>query len=94
MGIENFILENDCLVIVSEINKDNESFMDQCVLVHETRTLMKMFQICNVTHVHRIGNEAAHRLVRRAWNVEDIEMWRDGVPSNVSQAVWLDKNFM
>ncbi|XP_042939474.1 uncharacterized protein LOC122274504 [Carya illinoinensis] len=71
MGIQNLILENDCLMMISKLQTNSDSFVHQRVLVQETRRLMQLFQNCSAQHVNHLGNEVAHRLVKHAWNVEE-----------------------
>ncbi|XP_042942759.1 uncharacterized protein LOC122276939 [Carya illinoinensis] len=89
MGIQNIILENDCLHMVFEVQHCSTAFVSQRVPIQETRRLMQMFPTCTTHHVDRLGNEVAYRLARDARNVEDIEMWLEGVPTHISQAIYL-----
>ncbi|XP_042952221.1 uncharacterized protein LOC122289301 [Carya illinoinensis] len=92
MRIANLILESDCLMMVDELQNVIDSHYPQRVLVQETKRLTQLFRDCRVKHINQLGNETAHRLACYAWNVENIEMWWDIVPVDVSQALWLDKN--
>lgn len=56
--------------------------------------LLNSFQEAKVSNVNRMRNEAVHKLARHSWNVLDTELWWDYITSFVSQAIWLDKNFV
>ncbi|KAF5478189.1 hypothetical protein F2P56_004771 [Juglans regia] len=92
MGIRRLILESARLLMVNEVNASEASFSLLGNLVREVKMLKALFEVCLVQHVDRAGNEVAHKLVRNAWNVENLDMWWENLPEFVIQAVWLDKN--
>lgn len=60
-GISYIVLESDCLMMIKEFQEtttDSYSLLHH--LVQETQCLVKIFSVCHIQHVHRLGNEAAH----------------------------------
>ncbi|KAF5470862.1 hypothetical protein F2P56_011350 [Juglans regia] len=75
-----------------ELHSTEESFASAGNLINEAKNLMRHFPEVQVQHVNRIGNGVAHSLARYAWNVVDINIWWDQIPSFVSHALWFDTN--
>ncbi|KAG2717700.1 hypothetical protein I3760_03G188300 [Carya illinoinensis] len=94
LGIEELIIESDSLVMVTQLQQEDESWSVLGNLIKETKMLMAWFKGCTIQHVGRLGNEAAHRLGKFAWHIEDISIWWNSCPDFVHQTVWVDKLVM
>ncbi|KAF5464524.1 hypothetical protein F2P56_014597 [Juglans regia] len=92
LGLQKLSIESDCLLMVQELQVDQDSYSANGNLIKEAESLMQHFQEIDIKHVNRIGNEVAHRLARYAWNVVDIHMWWENVPTFVDHAIWHDQN--
>lgn len=60
-------------------------------ITKEIRELMQRFQRSKIQYVDRMGNEAAHKLARYDWNVDDINVWWGSFSNFISKVIWTDK---
>ncbi|XP_042962749.1 uncharacterized protein LOC122297028 [Carya illinoinensis] len=90
-GINKLVMESDCLFLINVLNSSSECLSDFAYVIDEIRRIRSYFHEISFVHVCRQGNNVAHGLARFARNVDDVSVWRDGCPSCVSQAAWLDR---
>ncbi|CAI9762880.1 unnamed protein product [Fraxinus pennsylvanica] len=91
MGISRLVIESDCLFVVSQLNDEESiSLLPWGSIIADIRCLLSAFLDVKICHVNRLGNGIAHELARHAWEVESIQMWWEGFPDFISQAIWLD----
>ncbi|XP_042983365.1 uncharacterized protein LOC122312778 [Carya illinoinensis] len=90
LGIPKLIIETDCLHVVQELQSSEASYASVGNLFADINHLMMRFQEAQVIHVNRMGNGVAHSLARHAWNIEDINVWWDQIPSFVHHSLWFD----
>lgn len=93
LRLHELIIENDSILLVSELQQDHVYLAFLGNIITEIKDLMKRFRICTVQHIGRNGTEATHRLVRHAWHVDDILVWWNSFPGCISQIIWFDKQF-
>ncbi|KAF5454652.1 hypothetical protein F2P56_024300, partial [Juglans regia] len=80
LGIPKLIIESDCLFLVEEVNRSSESNAAIRSVVANVKSLMQTFPQCSIQYNNRFTNEAAHRLARHAWSIEDMFIWWNNVP--------------
>ncbi|KAF5463138.1 hypothetical protein F2P56_019077 [Juglans regia] len=92
LGIPKLILECDCMNVVRELQSTEASMASAGNVINDAKMLMGRFQEVRVQHVNRIGNGVAHSLARHAWNIVDINVWWEQIPSFIRNALWFDTN--
>ncbi|XP_042974648.1 uncharacterized protein LOC122306281 [Carya illinoinensis] len=92
LGIHHLIVESDSLILVQELQESEPSMSMVGNVIKDTKKLKNCFQSCEVRHVGRICNEAAHRLARFAWNVNDISLWWESFPNVIAQVLWNERH--
>lgn len=88
LELQDLIVESGSLMMVQAIQGKKESIAMLSNLTKGIQELMKRFPKCHIQHVGRLGNNAAHKLARNAWNVEDINVWWESYPDFLSQIIW------
>lgn len=61
-GIPHLMMESDCLLMLQELKKAETSISPVGNVQKEVQRFMMGFVKCEVRHIHRLGNEVAHRL--------------------------------
>ncbi|XP_042965942.1 uncharacterized protein LOC122299620 [Carya illinoinensis] len=91
-GISKLVVESDCKLLVEILQQEPQQDASQLGnLTSEVKRLMSLFEICLCKHVSRVGNRAAHKLARMAWNVDDLVVWGESVPEPIAHVIWVDK---
>ncbi|XP_041004081.1 uncharacterized protein LOC121249435 [Juglans microcarpa x Juglans regia] len=94
LGFSKLVVESDCMLLVQELNKEQDFLSADGNLIIEAKSLLKHFQEVEVQHVHRMGNEVAQSLARYTWNVDNISMWWEHVPTFIDHPLCIDQNNM
>ncbi|KAF5455283.1 hypothetical protein F2P56_024878 [Juglans regia] len=94
LGFSKLVVESDCMLLVQELKNEQDSLLANDNLIMEAKSLLQHFQEVEVQYVHRMRNEVAHRLARYAWNVDNISMWWEHLPTFVDHSLWIDQNNM
>ncbi|CAI9767957.1 unnamed protein product [Fraxinus pennsylvanica] len=92
LGIRKLVIESDCLLLVQELQASSDSLANAGNIIADVKQLLSRFQEIQIQHVNRMGNSVAHALARNAWNVADISVWWDHLPSFLQKNLWLDAN--
>lgn len=90
LGISGLILEGDSLNVMEAVKSRALSFSTLEPLIQEIHHLLTHFKDFELSHVGRLGNEAAHLLARYAHNVTDTTQWRHTCPAVILNRVFLD----
>ncbi|XP_042950144.1 uncharacterized protein LOC122282259 [Carya illinoinensis] len=91
-GISKLVVESDCKLLVEILQQEPQQDASQLGnLTSEVKRLMSHFEVCLCKHVSRVGNRAAHKLARMAWNVDDLVVWGESVPEPIAHVIWVDK---
>ncbi|CAI9786406.1 unnamed protein product [Fraxinus pennsylvanica] len=92
LGIRKLVIESDCLLLVQELQASSNSLANAGNIIADVKQLLSRFKEVQIQHVNRMGNSVAHALARNAWNVADISVWWDHLPSFLQNFLWLDAN--
>ncbi|XP_042988698.1 uncharacterized protein LOC122316231 [Carya illinoinensis] len=92
LGIHNLIIESDSLLVVREFNMQGSSKATFGNVIREAKELMTRFGICEVQHVSRSYNKAAHSLAKFGLSVQNINLWWGAYPSVISNILWSDSS--
>ncbi|KAF5481238.1 hypothetical protein F2P56_001906 [Juglans regia] len=73
-GITKVQVESDCKLLIDDLQY--ESFQSASELAN--------------LFVNQLGNSAAHKLARMAWNIDDLVVWGDSVPESIAHIIWVE----
>ena len=76
LNFHNVILESDCLIMVNEIAKKQDSFCEWASILQDIQDLSLEFSSCSFRHVNREVNELAHSIARVPCDIGDRKIWR------------------
>lgn len=83
MGYTRLQLERDSLKVVKAINSQDSNFTSQGPLIMEIQHILHCFQIFDVIHMGRQGNE-----------VEDTQQWWHSYPDFISSRMLIDSDLL
>ncbi|KAF5469518.1 hypothetical protein F2P56_013583 [Juglans regia] len=86
LGISELEVESDSLLVVQKINKEQESMSIWGNLVSEIKRMLQRFPKVIIQHKGRL----AHCLARQSWGIDELVVWWDFFPEDVSQIIWHD----
>ncbi|XP_035546523.1 uncharacterized protein LOC118348595 [Juglans regia] len=90
LRISELEVESDSLLVVQELNKEQESMSVWGNLVSEIKRMLHRFPKVIVQHKGRMANAVAHCLARQSWCIDELVIWWDSFPEDVSQIIWHD----
>ena len=74
LNFHNVILESDCLIVVNEIAKKQDSFCVWASILQDIQDLSLEFSSCSFRHVNREVNELAHSIARVHCDIGDRKL--------------------
>ena len=80
MGIRNIQLESDCLLAITELSKNDDSFCEWNSILMDIEAESLDYDICLFTHVSRIANALAHNIAKYHCELGDHRIWRNALP--------------
>lgn len=90
LGISCLTVESDCQHVAHQLQTFDCSFSPLGNIKPDIRRPMNHFHSCNIQFAYRSCNQAAHRLVGLAWQIEHISLWYENPPEFLSQVMWFD----
>lgn len=79
-GLQNVLIESDCLQATLEVHKTRPSFIEGGGLVADIKDLLSMFNVCKITHVLRNLNKLAHKVAKAPIDRIGPVVWSGGLP--------------
>ncbi|XWS68593.1 hypothetical protein CRYUN_Cryun04dG0103900 [Craigia yunnanensis] len=67
MGFTNVQVEGDAMSVIQNINNDDTDFSATKNLIYEARAVNNLFQVCNLLHTRKEGNNLAHAISKDAF---------------------------
>ncbi|XP_042974660.1 uncharacterized protein LOC122306292 [Carya illinoinensis] len=92
LEIQNLVIESDSLLVVKEFNKQGSSKATFGNVIREAKELVTRFGTCEVQHVNRSCNEAAHSLAKFGLSVQNISLWWGAYLDVISNILWSDSS--
>lgn len=89
--ILNFLMENNCLLMVQTCNKRTSQKSRLGNIIEEIWKLQDWFGACLIRHVPCEHNGLAHTFAYHAWQVSDIVIW-ETLPKFALSIYWLNFN--
>lgn len=90
-GFRNVQVESDCLVLVKlRQSRTNEKSRTQ-VTVNDICNLAQSFSACMFNFALRICNNVANAMVKASLHFEEVLVWMEECPTDISPLVMMDK---
>jgi ribonuclease HI len=86
-GISDFILKGDSKQIVDAIAGKGSYWCKYGHIIGDINEVIKGFRRCEVRHVRREANEAAHVLAKSAIRTKEEKIWLEEIPSIIIDIV-------
>jgi len=90
VGIQNFVVEGDCLVIVQALHDVSLAFLSVAPLVYGMIATTYGSQCVNFSHLQWQGNRPTHLLAKNALGIDDYVAWIEESPFFLKQALFHD----
>jgi ribonuclease HI len=81
LGLQDVLFEGDSLQVVNMILEPGESWCHYGQIGADIKLLMSSFRSCEIKHVRRTQNRAAHGLAKEAVREVIDRVWMEEIPS-------------
>jgi ribonuclease HI len=91
VGINDFILEGDSLLVVKAVNESNLGWLPYGQIIEDIHCVLGTRRQWHIRHVKREANSAAHGLAKFASRTSDLIVWMEESPSCILDIVILEQ---
>ena len=90
IGIFDANFEGDSELIIREISSQEAMHTVYGLVLEDAKALLHLFERYRFTHTRRNGNNVAHALARRASNIQNLCVWMEDVPPDITPILYSD----
>ena len=90
LGITEFVLEGDSVVVINSLRSKEASFSSFGHLLELAKSMLGSSTCINLSYVRRSGNKIAYNLARHARNVKGLSVWVEDVPPHLADVLFAE----
>ena len=90
IGIFDANFEGDSELIIREISSQEAMHTVYGLVLEDAKALLHLFERYRFTHTRRSGNNVAHALACRASNIQNLCVWMEDVPPDITPILYSD----
>ncbi|XP_074297124.1 uncharacterized protein LOC141627806 [Silene latifolia] len=80
LGLRNIIIESDCLIVVTDLQKNKKGRSDICLIYDDIFRISLFFESVVFTYTSRLSNSLAHKVAHAVpWSI-GRQFWTDDLP--------------
>uniref|UniRef100_A0A2N9EQ08 Reverse transcriptase domain-containing protein n=1 Tax=Fagus sylvatica TaxID=28930 RepID=A0A2N9EQ08_FAGSY len=90
VGLTNAVFEGDAENIIRDLGSSETLHSAYGLVIEDAKSMLLDFQAYSVSHTRRSGNMVAHALARRANQCQNVLVWMEDVPPDISNVLLHD----